>query len=329
MLIDWFTVIAQVVNFLILVWLLKRFLYKPILNAIDTREKKVADELANAATKEAEAQKEKEEFRRKNEEFDQQCAALLSKAKDEANAERQQLLEEARKDASDLRAKQQAAMRNDKQNLNKEISRRTQQEVFAIARKTLKDLAGVSLEERAVDIFVQKLHELNGKEKEQLASALSTSQNPVLVRSAFDLSQEQHDMIKKTIKETLGIEIQARFETAPDLVSGIELTTDGEKVAWSISNYLTSLEKSIDEVLKKQSSSEAEKEAESESDKSKPEKDSETKQKPGTEQEPQTRSESETKNEPRSGRETETQQKSDTKPEPITEQEINPEPKPT
>ena len=90
MLIDWFTVIAQVVNFLILVWLLKRFLYKPILNAIDVREKKVADELANADAKEAEAQKEKDEFRHKNEELDQQRAALLNKAKDEATAERQQ-----------------------------------------------------------------------------------------------------------------------------------------------------------------------------------------------------------------------------------------------
>jgi len=263
MLIDWFTVIAQVVNFLILVWLLKRFLYKPILNAIDAREKKVAGELANADAKEAKAQKEKDEFRRKNEEFDQQRAALLSRAKDEANAGRQRLLEEARKDASDLRAKQQEAMRSDKQNLNMEISRRAQQEVFTIARKALKDLAGTSLEERTVEVFAQKLQELEGKEKDQLASAFSTSQSPVLVRSAFDLPQGQRDLIKKTIKETLGIEIQASFETAPDLVSGIELTTNGQKVAWSIADYITSLERSIDEVLKKQPRNEAETEPES------------------------------------------------------------------
>ena len=118
MLIDWFTVIAQVLNFLILVWLLKHFLYKPILSAIDAREKKVADELADADAKEAEAQKEKEEFKRKNEEFDQQRAELLSKAKDEAKAELQRLLEEARREASDLRSKQQEALRSDKQNLN-------------------------------------------------------------------------------------------------------------------------------------------------------------------------------------------------------------------
>jgi len=322
MLIDWFTVIAQVVNFLILVWLLKRFLYKPILEAVDAREKKVADELANADAKEAAAQKEKEEFRRKNEEFDQQRAVLLSKAKDEANAESQQLLEEARKEAFDLRAKQQEALRNDKQNLNKEISHRTQQEVFAIARKALKDLAGMSLEECTVDVFAQRLHELEGNEKEQLATALRASQGPVLVRTAFDLPQGQRDLIKKAIKETLEIEIQAKFETAPDLISGIELTTNGEKVGWSIADYLTSLEKSIDELLKEQPKSEAKAESELKPDESKSKTGSETKTKPES-----TFDNSELKEE------SETGQSSETKPESAIKQDVkkdvNSEPKST
>ncbi|HEY9754610.1 MAG TPA: hypothetical protein V6C97_05600 [Oculatellaceae cyanobacterium] len=257
MLIDWFTVTAQVLNFLILVWLLKRFLYKPILNAIDVREKKVADELASADAKEAEAQKEKEEFKRKNEEFDRQRAELLNRAKDEVRAESQRLFEEARKEASNLRAKQMEALRIDKENLTGEINSRTQKEVFAIAKKVLNDLAGTSLEERTVDVFARRLHELKGEEKEQLTSAISASPGSVHVRTAFDLPQTQRDLIKKAIKEALGVEIQPGFETAPDLVSGIELTTNGQKVAWSVTDYLTSLETSIDELLKEQSGDEA------------------------------------------------------------------------
>lgn len=268
MLIDWFTVIAQIFNFLILVWLLKRFLYKPILNAIDTREKKVADELANADAKEAEAQREKEEFKRKNEEFDQQRAELLKRAQDEARAERQRLLEEARREALDLKAKQLEALRTDRENLNREISRRTQKEVFAIARKVLRDLAGASLEENAVDVFARRLHELKGEEKEQLTSEISASPGSVNVRTAFDLPQTQRDLIKKTIKEALNVEIQPKFETTPDLVNGIELTTNGQKVAWSIKDYLTSLETSIDELLKEQPRGEAKPEPEPESDES-------------------------------------------------------------
>lgn len=329
MLIDWFTVIAQALNFLILVWLLKRFLYKPILNAIDAREKKVADELADADAKEAKAQKEKEEFRRKNEEFDQQRAALMNKAKDEAQAERQRLFEEVRKEASDLRTKQQEALKNDKENLNQAISQRAQQEVFAIARKVLKDLAGTSLEERTVGVFVQRLHELKGEEKEQLTSALSKSSSPVLVRTAFELPQAQRDLVKKAIKETLGIEIQPRFETSPDLVNGIELTTDGQKVAWSIADYLTSLEKSVDELLKEQPRSEAKSKPESESE-PKPD-DSRSKTKPeaktkpestsnipkpeeGSETKSKTKQESENKQKSKDKQESETKFESETNP---------------
>src|SRR5579871_4525076 len=116
MLIDWFTVGAQALNFLILVWLMKRFLYKPILRAIDEREKRIAAELADADAKKAEAQKERDEFQQKNAEFDQQRATLLSKVTDEANAERQRLLEDARQAADALSAKRREALRRDGNN---------------------------------------------------------------------------------------------------------------------------------------------------------------------------------------------------------------------
>ena len=83
--IDWFTVVAQAINFLILVWLLKRFLYRPILHAIDERKKGIANQLAEAEAKKAEAQKERDDFQHKNEEFDQERAALLKKVTDEAS----------------------------------------------------------------------------------------------------------------------------------------------------------------------------------------------------------------------------------------------------
>ena len=175
MLINWFTVLAQAVNFLILVWLLKRFLYKPILHAIDEREKGIATQLAQAEAKVAEAQEERDDFQHKNEAFDQQRAALLTKATDEANAERQRLLDEARKDADALRAKRQDALQSEQRNLGQDIIRLTQKQVFAITRKTLTDLAGTSLEERMGDVFVGRVRALTGEAKEQLATAFKSS----------------------------------------------------------------------------------------------------------------------------------------------------------
>ncbi|MBU2572934.1 MAG: F0F1 ATP synthase subunit delta [Elusimicrobia bacterium] len=251
MIIDWFTIGAQALNFLILVWLMKRFLYKPVLRAIDAREKRIAAELAGADEKKAEAQKEGDEFRRKNSEFDRQRAALLNKAAEEAEAGRRRLLDEARKAADALGARRREILRNEERSLHQAIRRLTQREVFAVARKALTELAGVSLEERLGGVFIRRLRELDGRAKTGFAGALKTAPEPALVRSAFDLPAEQRAAIQNALDETFPAGIRVRFETAPDLVGGIELSTTGQKLAWSIADYLAELEKGVEELLEK------------------------------------------------------------------------------
>lgn len=249
MLIDWFTVGAQVVNFLILVWLLKHFLYRPILDAIDAREKKIAEALADADAQKADAQKERDTFRSKNEAFDSQRDGLLSKATEDAKVERLRLLDEARQAADALSAKRQEALKNEAHGLNQAISRRTRQEVFAIARKALTDLAATSLEERLADVFTRRLQEMDEPSKKDLGETLKSASGPVRVRSAFDLPAAQRTAIQNALNVTFSSDIPVHFETAPDLISGIELAMNGYKVAWSIADYLTSLEKGVDELL--------------------------------------------------------------------------------
>ncbi|MEP7314544.1 MAG: F0F1 ATP synthase subunit delta, partial [Pseudomonadota bacterium] len=249
-LIDWFTVGAQALNFVILVWLLKRFLYKPILAAIDAREKHIAGELANADTKRGEAERQKADFEHKNEEFEQQRGALLAKATGDATAEGQRLLEVARQAADTLSAKRQEALGTDARNLNLALRRRAQHEVFAIARRTLKDLAGADLEKHMVDAFAARIRALDSKMKAELGRAATSTAEPAQVRSALALSQEQQDRIRNTLNETLSADIPLRFETTPDLVAGIELTLNGRKLAWSISAYLDSLEQAVNELVK-------------------------------------------------------------------------------
>ena len=157
MLIDWFTVGAQALNFLILVWLMKHFLYKPILDAIAAREKLVATELANAAKALADARKTEADCKQKNTAFDGERDAMLKMATDEAQAERLRLLDDARKAAAALNSKLQDAARNDEDRLHQAIRKRTQEEVFAIARKALTDLATASLEERLGEVFTRRL----------------------------------------------------------------------------------------------------------------------------------------------------------------------------
>jgi len=250
MLIDWFTVIAQAVNFLILVWLLKRFLYRPILSAIDAREQRIADELADADAKKAEAQKERDEFVKKHEEFDRQRAALLSQARGEANAQRSRLLDQARQESDALRAKRQEALSVEQESLNEALIGRAREEVFAIARKTLADLAGAALEERMTEVFLRRLGELDETGRARLQSVFALPSNRLLVRTVFALPTAQRAAIETALRELLGGEAQVQFLTAPDLVSGIELSSNGQKIAWSIADYLAGLSRGVDELLK-------------------------------------------------------------------------------
>lgn len=261
MLIDWFTVGAQVVNFSILVWLLKRFLYKPIIDAIDAREKRIALALADADAKTAEAQKERDEFLAKSEEFDRQRATLFTQATEEAHAERRRLFDEARQAAEELRVKRHEALQNESSLLYEAISRRTREEVFAITRKTLADLATTSLEERLVEVFTRRLREMDDKVKTDLAASLTKAPDPAIVRSAFDLPPAQQAILQNALNEAFSAEIRIRFETSPDLISGIELATDGQKIAWSIADYLASLKKGMDELLQEKKQPEAKSES--------------------------------------------------------------------
>jgi F-type H+-transporting ATPase subunit b len=177
---------------------------------------------------------------------------MLNKVTEEAASERSRLLDEARQAADALGAKRQESLRRDANNLNQAISRRAGQEVFAIARKTLTDLATTGLEERLADVFMRRLREMDGQAKKTFGESLKDTSSPALLRSAFDLPAAQRTAIQQALNETFSAEIQLRFETAPELIGGIELSTNGQKLAWSIANYLVSMEKGVEELLKEQ-----------------------------------------------------------------------------
>ena len=249
MLIDWFTVFAQLVNFLILMALLKRFLYKPILRALDEREKKIARQLEDARKIKADAERERNEYAYKNEVIAQQSADLLKQAQQEANHEREQLIEAARAESHALRAGWQQALENEQYSLHRDIMQHTREEVFAITRKTLADLASESLEQRICEVFLQRLHTLNASDKNLFTLAIQASSNPVVVRSAFELTPEQQTALQQAVREVFAVDASIQFETDADQISGIELSTNGHKLSWTIADYLASLEHSLDRVL--------------------------------------------------------------------------------
>jgi F-type H+-transporting ATPase subunit b len=267
--VNWFTVIAQVINFLILVWLLKRFLYKPILNAIDEREKKITAELKDADDKKAAAIKEQDDFNKRNAEFDQQKKLLMDKAIADTNAQRDKLFQDAKDEANTLRSNLEKSIKESQQNDELANADKTQKRVFSITKKLLKEMASSSLEDQSVNTFIRRLSSLSDGEKKRFMDAFKSNTNlpagrqvPILVRSAFGLSANQQAAINDSVNNLLSAKSQLQFTTSPELINGIELTTNGYKLAWSFSEYLNALQNNLAEIKKSKPKDEAEKKAE-------------------------------------------------------------------
>jgi F-type H+-transporting ATPase subunit b len=250
--IDWFTVGAQIFNFLILVWLLKRFLYQPILTGLDAREKKIEQILQDADMTKAQAQKLQTEFAQKVQLIEQHRSAVLAKANEDAVIERKKLFDAAQSAADELLSKRLAALQQELASLQHDIARKSIAEVYSVSRKILNDLAGTDIQQAMLDKLIQRLTVLKKGQYVELANALPNANNEMLVRSAFELAPKQKAALQQCIQVTFSSQatppIQLRFSLVPELISGIELSVSGWKIPWSTYNYLEILQKRVAEL---------------------------------------------------------------------------------
>lgn len=250
MLVDWFTTAAQIVNFLILVWLLKRFLYKPILRAMDERERRMAKELEDAEIQKRNAESERLSFEERSQKLTDEKEGVLKSAVQQAEEERKRMISAAREELVGLEARWREAIEREKKMFFEELSARIQEEVFAISRQVLSDLAGANLEACVAERFTERLRSLDASERDRLAGALRNSSN-VVVKSAFELSEDSKGHIKETVRRALGVTVEMQFMTGPDLIAGIELGANGRRVAWTIQDYLSSIQKELEDVTRR------------------------------------------------------------------------------
>jgi F-type H+-transporting ATPase subunit b len=238
MLIDWFTVAAQAVNFLILVWLLQHFLYKPILTAIDARETKIAAAVAAAAARQCEAQQSSDALAGRLKAFDDERAARMAQATLEVQQERERLLDAARREAADLVARQRSTLSADAASIGDRMAQLATAEVFSIAGKAFNELASAELEERLDSVFTQRLRQLGKEAKAAFATALGQSPMSATIRSRFAIGDAQKASLHNAVNETFSADVHLEFETVPAANYGIELTAGGQRLAWGIQEYI-------------------------------------------------------------------------------------------
>jgi F-type H+-transporting ATPase subunit b len=236
---DWFTVFAQIVNFLVLVFLLRKFLYGPIIKAMQDRERLVRERLDGAEQKRLDAEEERQRYQAKNAELREHFEQKQKQAEEEVQAWRKEAMHKARQEVDAALQEWRKSIRQEMDSFKTELRHFTVQQTYAVAGKAIRDLADASLEERIVSVFLSQLHEVE-------LSKLKQSDD-LTMRSAFDFPSELRVQMQTELQAHLGDNIKLRFETDPDLIAGIELAAqDGHQVAWNLRRYLDALEDELD-----------------------------------------------------------------------------------
>jgi F-type H+-transporting ATPase subunit b len=256
-LINWFVVGAQIINFLILVLLLKRFLYGPIVKAMAAREEKIASQLAAARQKREEAEQEEASLRQKVRNIADQRQEMLAQAEGEAASQKQKLFAQAREEVELVRQKWVESVKWQKEAFLANLKQRLVQEIFAISRRVLQELGNLEVEQRLLEVFLKRFRQLAPGERQALQDSLKEAGGELHVTTAFALTPETQEQITAEVQELLGPGLAVRFTTSGELVAGIEMLTSSRKIAWSLGNYLDSLEEDLSQAFEELGKSEA------------------------------------------------------------------------
>lgn len=252
MLIDWFTVVAQIVNFLILVFLLQRFLYGPIVNAMDERERRIAERLNEAERKELLAADEIALFERKQAELEAARGQFLAEAEHEAALLRKDLIRQARAEVDEVQRQWHDALEMEKQNFLRDLRQRTTHQVYQVARRALADLADSDLQGQMVRVFLHRLQSIDADARREVRQSARGELAPVTIYSGFELRESDRSTIVDALCEVAGNDLAVEFEVSPHLVSGIELRSASRRVAWNLDHYLNELEDRITKVIERE-----------------------------------------------------------------------------
>lgn len=245
---DLFTFAATIVNFLVLVVLLRVFLYKRVLGAIDDREQKIRDRWENAEREKKEAEKSALEYREKSQEIEDERNNVLADAREEAEERKRELIEEAKDDVSRRKEQWLASLEEERKRFLSEFRKAAADQLVSVLDDILEDLADESLQKRIVSRFASMMRELGQEDRDALSQAIEATDGPVRVRSSHNLTDKEQEEVRKAV-ESVAEAAQLQFETDPDLVAGIEVLTPERRVSFSIRDYLDQVGNTLSESL--------------------------------------------------------------------------------
>ena len=239
MLIDWFTVAAQIVNFLILIWLLNRFLFRPIRSAMAQREQKMAEALHRAEQAEQQAQARTLALEREKAALANAREGLMADARQEVDRWREAAMDQTRQEVASLREAWMTSMSRERQAFLDRLKRQVAQQVVQIGEKTLRDLSDQGLNRQVLRVFLEKVSDRRDELNTRAAK------RGLVVQSGIPLDDRDTGTLTARLAEWFPDAAPVNFESHPELGLGIQLVVGDRTAAWHLADYLQDLEAEI------------------------------------------------------------------------------------
>jgi len=244
--IDFFTFIAQIINLIILLFLLRKFLYIPVLKAVSERQSFIEQELKKAADAHKKAQYMEQMCRQKMVDIETERQQILLQTGNEAEETARQFSEKAKKEFETARKQWQDKLKAEQRAFALSLQNITAKNFRLFANNSLKQFAGTDLNELVIKKFKEKIISLPAKKKREIIAAYQ-SKKIVNIFSAQKLPKEMQRNLEIFLREQLNLDSgsKLKFTVRRQLVCGISLQADEQVVSWNLENYLTDFNKNV------------------------------------------------------------------------------------
>jgi F-type H+-transporting ATPase subunit b len=237
--IDWFTSGAQIINFLILVWLLKKLLFRPIIGAMERREQGLTSRLQQAETKMSEAQVLKQQYEKHLHQLQKDKDEVLATVREQVEAEKAASMQQLSEEIQQKKNRFDTEMQKQQQELGQLISHTIAEKSLSLSRQVLSELADQTLEQRMIEHFLQNLSGLPEAEQISIKQALLKNNSATII-TGFQADTATRQQIK-TWFDSFAPGCKLLFEQRDYLVCGITLEAEGRSWEWNVDRYLTEM----------------------------------------------------------------------------------------
>ncbi len=238
MTLDWWTLALQILNFLVLVWLLQRFLYRPARRVIEERRARARAALAEARKLQEEAAAKEAELEERARALEAERKKLREELRSELEAERARLLEAAREEARAILARAREALEEERRRTLEELRGELAGLATGLARRILEELRGPLLDELFFSRLERHLAALPEAERRELLGDAGAQGAELRLVTANAIEERRRREWRNRLERIFGTGLTLHFEEDPALLAGVELDLPYTRLRFTLAGQL-------------------------------------------------------------------------------------------